>query len=154
MSYEKYGFTFGGESAHYLHKFFYFLRSEYSGRFVENQNIVVAVKHFQNFGTLLHSDGYIFDECIRVNVQMVFFRQLNYTLSCGLMFDETKPVWFDTENYIVEHRKDLNKLEMLVHHADTESICVVRVVYRDLLSVFEDFSFIGLIKSEQYAHER
>ena len=42
---------------------------------------------------------------------------------------------------------------MLVHHPDTERICVVGVVYAHFLAVFEYFARLRLIEAEQHAHE-
>ena len=60
----------------------------------------------------------------------------------------------NAENDIVEDRKALDELEVLMHHADSEIIRVVRVIDCDLLSVLPDFSLLGLIETKENTHER
>ena len=68
MCYKQNRFTFFGKPAHYLHQVVYLLRSKDCGRLVENENLVVAVEHFQNLDTLLHSDGDIFYFCVEIDL--------------------------------------------------------------------------------------
>ena len=43
---------------------------------------------------------------------------------------------------------------MLMHHSYAEGGGVVRVLYPDLLPVFEDNSLLGLVETEKNAHKR
>ena len=57
MGDEEDGFSFFCQVLHDLHQLVDFLRRQNRGRLVEDQDFVVTVEHFQNFGTLLHTDG-------------------------------------------------------------------------------------------------
>ena len=59
-----------------------------------------------------------------------------------------------SEDDVVQHRKDVNELEVLVDHAYAEPGRVVRVVYLDDLAVFLDGALLRLVHSEKYAHKR
>ena len=63
-------------------------------------------------------------------------------------------VRLDAEDDVVEHREALDELEMLVHHADVEIVCVVGVVDLHDLTVFPDDAVLGLIQTKQHAHQR
>ena len=41
-----------------------------------------------------------------------------------------------------------------MHHSDSESVCIVGVLYANLNTVFFDNAFFRLIQSKQYAHQR
>ena len=49
-----------------------FLGRQHGGRLVENQDLVVPVQHFQNFRALLHTDGDVLDQRVRIDPQAVF----------------------------------------------------------------------------------
>ena len=55
---------------------------------------------------------------------------------------------------IIQHRKALHQLEVLVHHADAEGVGVIGVLDGDLHTVLFDDALLGLIQSEQNAHQR
>ena len=59
-----------------------------------------------------------------------------------------------TEDDVVQHGEALHQLEVLVNHADAQSIGVVGVVDFDLHAVLFDHALFGLIKAEQNAHQR
>ena len=87
--------------AHNFHKLVYFLRSKNSGRLVKNKNAVVSVEHFQNFGALLHTDGNIFNNGVRVNLKIVLFRKGNNFFAGFFFLQETGFSFFHAKNNIV-----------------------------------------------------
>ena len=66
------GLAFSGKIPHDFNQLINFLRSKNGGRFVKNQDFVIPIQHLENFHTLLHTDGNIFDQCIRIYPQTVF----------------------------------------------------------------------------------
>ena len=151
---EQDGLALACEVAHDLHELFNFLRRQHGGGFVKNQNFIVAVEHLQDFDALLHADGDVLDPGVRIDRKAVFFRKRDDTLPRFLFLEESGLVRFDAEDDVVQHGKDLNELEMLVHHADVQRIGVVGVLDLDHLAVFFDRSRFRLIETEQDAHER
>ena len=153
MRNEKYRFSLCRKVTHYLHKFRYLLRSKNCGGLIKYKYFVFSVKHFQNFGSLLHSDGDIFDNRIGVNAESVFIRKFKYLFACDALLQKARFRRFDTEHYIVENGKALNKFEMLMYHAYSERIRIVRVFYADLFAVLVDLTLFGLIYTEKNGHQ-
>ena len=61
---------------------------------------------------------------------------------------------FSPQNYVIEHRKTLDKFEVLMHHTYAKRGCVVGIIDFYDLSVFQNFAFFGLIQAEQHRHKR
>lgn len=122
---------------HYLHEFLDLLRSQHRCRLVENKYLVFAVEHFEYFGALLHTDGHILDDRIWIDAQSVLIAQLNYLFARLILFKKARLTCrLIAEDDVIENREALNKLEVLVHHSDTEAVGIVGVFYLDLFAVF------------------
>ena len=143
----------GLEAAHDVHELVDFLRGQNRRRLVENQNFIVAVEHFQDLDTLLHADGDVADQRVRIDLQTVLFAQ-GHDLFAGLVLLQKAVLCvLNTQDDVVEHREALHQLEMLVHHADAQCVGIVRVVDLDLLSVFPYRTLLRLIQTEQHTHQ-
>ena len=114
-------------------------------RLVEDQDLVVAVEHFENFGALLHTDGDILDDRVGIDVQTVFLGQIENLFARVLLLQEAHFVRLDAENDVVEDREALDQLEVLVHHADAERVRVVRVADLNLAAVLVDLALLRLV---------
>ena len=148
------GFPFRREIAHDLQQLLNLLGGQHGGRLVENQDLVVPVQHFQNFRALLHTDGDVLDQRVRIDPQAVFFRQRHDLFpGAGALKNAVLRILV-TEDDVVQHGEALHQLEMLVNHADAQSIGIVGVVDFDLHAVLFDHALFGLIKAEQNAHQR
>ena len=143
-----------GEILHDRHQLVDLLRREHGGGLVENQDLVFAVEHLQDLGALLHADGDVLDLRVGVDLQAVAFGELQHLLARLLLLQEAVLVRLHAEDDVVEHREALDQLEVLVHHADAEVVCVVRVLDRDDLAVFFNDALLRLIQTEQDAHQR
>ena len=143
----------GLEAAHDLHQLVDLLRSQNRRRLVKNKDLVVAVEHFEDFDTLLHTDGDVADQRIRVDFQAVLLAELHDLFAGSVLLQETMAGILDTQNDIVKNGKTFDQLEMLVHHADAKRVGVVRVLDLDLFAIFLDNAFFRLIQTEQYAHQ-
>ena len=59
---------------HDLQQFLDLRRRQNRGRLIKDQNLIIPVQHFQNFGALLHTHRDILHLGIGVDGQAVFFR--------------------------------------------------------------------------------
>ena len=55
---------------------------------------------------------------------------------------------------VVEHGEAFHQLEVLVDHADAERVGIVRVLDGHDLSILFDDALLGLVQTEEHAHER
>ena len=154
MGDEEDALALGREVLHDLHELFDLLRGQDRRRLVEDEDLVVAVEHFEDLGALLHADGDILDDGVGVDVQAVFFRQVDDLFPRLLLLQEAHFVRLDAEDDVVEDGEAFDQLEVLVDHADAERVGVVRVADLDLAAVLVDLAFLRLVKAEEDAHER
>ena len=138
---------------HDLQQFGNFLGRQHSGGFVENQNLVVAVQHLQDLGTLLHTNGDVLNDRIRVNVQAILFGKFHDLLSCGTLIQQTMLHRLNAHDDIVQNGEAFDQLEVLVDHADAQIICVIGIADLDFLAVLLNDTFLRCIKTKQHAHQ-
>ena len=67
MSNEKNTLSFCSQIFHDRHQLLDLLRCQHSSRLVEDQDLIVTIQHFQNLCSLLHTNGNILDQCIRIH---------------------------------------------------------------------------------------
>ena len=136
------GFAFFCKTAHDFHQLVDLLRCQNSRRFVEDQDLVIAVEHLQDLGTLLHAHGDILDQGIRVNMKTVLFGKSKYLFTRLFLLQEAHVCRLDAEDDVVENREALDQFEMLVYHADVQRIGIVRIAdgYFDAV-LFDDALF-------------
>ena len=149
---EEDGFAFAGKLLHRGHQLFDLLRGEHRGRLVEDEDLVVAIQHLQNFDALLHADGDILDLGVKVDIQAVALRDLLDLFARLFLLQKAALRRLRAEDDVVEHRKNVHQLEMLVHHADAERGGVVRVLDGHDLAVLFDDALLRLIKAEENRH--
>ena len=154
MGNEEDGLSLGRQILHDLEELFDLLRRQNGRRLVEDEDLIVAIEHLEDLGALLHADRDVLDQCIGVNVQAVALGELQHLLARVHLLQKAALVRLDAEDDIVENREALDELEMLVHHADAQCICIVGVVDLDLNTVFLDGAFLRLIQAEEHTHER
>ena len=54
---------------------------------------------------------------------------------------------------IVKHRKNINQLEVLMHHANLQRGGIIGVVNLYFYTVFADFALLRLVQTEQHTHQ-
>ena len=145
MGDEQDGLPFPGEVPHDFHQLVDFLRRQHRGGLIEDQNFIVAIEHFQYFDTLLHADGNIFDLCIRIDGQSVFFGECDNLFARLLFLQKTELVRLNAEDDVVQCGIDLHQLEVLVYHTDVQGVGVVRVLDPDDFAVLFDGAGFRLI---------
>ena len=139
---------------HNLQQLLNFLRGQHGGRLVKNQNLIVPVEHFEDLGTLLHTNGNILYQCIRIDLQAVLPGQ-GHDLLPGL-FPLQKAVFgvFHAQNNVVQNGEAFYQLKVLMHHADAQGVGIVGVVDRHFHAVFADHALLCLIQAKEDTHER
>ena len=151
---EEDGFALLLEPAHDLHQLIDLLRGQNSGGLIKDQDLVVAVEHLQDLHTLLHPNRDITDECIGVHTQAVLLAQ-GHDLLAGLsLLQKAQLIGLHAQNDVIQHAEAFHQLEVLVHHADAQRVCIVGVADGDLLAVLEDLTGLRLVQTEQHAHQR
>ena len=143
-----------GEVLHDLHELRDLLRRQHRGGLVEDQDLIVAVEHLENLGTLLHTDGDILDFRVGINTEAVFFGEGQDLLAGFLLLKKSHLVWLYAQNDVIENREALDQLEVLMDHPDAEVVGVIRVVDFDFFSVLLDDTLLGLVQAEQNTHQR
>ena len=154
MGNEQNGFALCRQILHDLHKLLDLLRRQHRSRLVENEDLVVAVQHLQDLHALLHTHGDVLHQRVHVHLQSVPLRQLLHLFAGFLFLHEAHLGGFGAQNDIVQHGEDLHQLEVLMHHADAQRGCRVGVGDVHLHAVFANFARLGLIQTEQHAHQR
>ena len=153
MGDEQDALALGLEAAHDIHELVNLLRSKNCRRLVENQDLIVAVQHLQDLDTLLHTDGNVADQRVRVDLQAVLFAQ-GHDLFAGLVLLQKAVLRIlDAEDDVIEHREALDQFEVLMHHAYAQCVGIVRVVDLDFFSVFLDRTLLRLVQTKEHAHQ-
>ncbi len=147
------GLTFFDKVFHDVHQIVNFLRCQYSRWLIKDQDVVVTVQHLEDLSTLLHADGNVGNQSIRVNLHAVLFTESKYFLSCIVGLQDAMFGILHTENNVLQYRKALHKFEVLMDHADAKTIGIGRIVNLDNLSIFFDGTLFSLIKSKQNRHQ-
>ena len=154
MGNEQNGFALCRQILHDLHKLLDLLRRQHRSRLVENEDLVVAVQHLQDLHALLHTHGDVLHQRVHVHLQSVPLRQLLHLFAGFLFLHEAQLGGLRPQNDIIQYREYLHQLEMLVYHSDTQGGRHIRVGDIDLFAVFANFARLGLIQTEQHAHQR
>ena len=147
------GFPLGGQVFHNDHQLVDLLRGQNRRRLIEDQDLIFPVQHFQDLGALLHSHGDVLDDRIRVDPHPVLFAQFQYA-AAGLLFLQHAVFGrLHAQDDIIQDRKALHQLEVLVHHADPQRIGVIGVFDGHLFAILFDDPLLRLIQSEQHTHQ-
>ena len=142
------------KAAHDLHQFVDFLRRKHSRRLIEDQDLVVAVQHFQNFNSLLHTYGNVRNIGIRIHLQAILLRQSHHLLTGSVILKETVFCILHPQNDVIQDRKAFHQLKVLMDHSDSQTVCIVGILDLNLLAVFLDHALFRLVKPEQNTHQR
>ena len=154
MGDEQNGFAFTGKLLHGCHQLVDLLRSQNGGRLVKNQDLIVTVEHLQDLHTLLHTNGDVLDPGIQIHLQTITLRNGLHLLARFLLGQDTHLGGLRTQDDVVQNRKYVDQLEMLMDHADAQGRGVIGVIDLDDLAVFLDHTCFRLIQAEQNAHQR
>ena len=138
---------------HDLHQVLNLLRRQHRGRLVKNQNLIIPVEHLQDLGPLLHTDRDILDHGIRVNAQAVLLGEGLHLFPRRVLLEDAVFGGLDPQNNIVQNAETLHQLEVLVNHADTQRVGVVRIPDLHLPAILADLPLLRLVETEEHAHQ-
>ena len=130
---------------------FRLLRGEDGGRLVEDEDIRAAVKDFDDLHRLLFGDGHIVDLLFGIELEAVFFGDGVHFFVDALC--AVAPA-LCAEHDVLRRRENIDELEVLVHHTDPVAEGVLRGGDDDLLTVYEDLPFVGIVDARDHIHER
>ena len=147
--------AFGDQSLERGEQFFDFLRHEYRGGFVENEDLGPAVEHLQNLDTLplAHTEGA--HQVVDVERHAQRCREFGEArLGRGRVDTSATADWFVSENDVLEDRQVVGQFEVLVNHPDASCDGIGGGLERDSPAVDGDRPFVGLVHAVQRLHER
>ena len=135
------------------------LRREDGRRLVENEDLRLAVQHFQDLDALLHRDVQILDLLRRVHLKAELFRELRHFLVGALHVHGGEDAGdaaarLHAEDDVLRDGVVRHQLEVLVHHADVQLGGVVRREGLHFLAADVHLALVRLIHAEQNAHQR
>ena len=142
-----------GKLTHGGHQLVDLLGSQHGGRLVKNEDLIVPVEHFQNLYPLLHTDRDILHLGVQIHAQAVFLGDLLHLFPGLFLLQEAQLGGLRAQNDIVQHRKYVDQLEVLVHHADAQRRSVIGVIDLYFLAIFADLACLRLIQAEKHAHQ-
>ena len=151
---EEDGFPLRRQVLHNGHQLVDLLGRQHGGGLVEDEDLVVAVEHLQDLGTLLHTHSDILHLGVQVHVQAVPLGELLDLPPRFLFLQEAALRRFGAQNDVVQHGEYLHQLEVLVDHADTQCRGIVGIVDLHRLAVLAYLARLGLVQAEQHAHQR
>ena len=146
--------AFRRQILHDHHEFLDLLRRQYGSRLIENKNLIIPVQHLKDLCPLLHSHRNVLDQSVRIYQQPVFFRQRKNLPARFIFLQQSALCCLYPQNNVVQNAETFYQFKMLVNHADSQFICVVGIIDRNLFSVFPDLTLLRLIQSEKHAHKR
>lgn len=129
-------------------------RGQHTGRFVENQDVGMAVQRLQDFHPLLVADREVLDPLVGIHVKFVFARQFGQKRPCpGERRLEPGSV-LRAEYDVLQDGEVLDQLEMLEHHADSGGNGGLAVGNFGHFAADENFARISLVEPVKYRHQR
>ena len=138
--------------AHDGEELFRLLRGEDGGRLVEDQDVRAAVEHLDDLDRLLLRDGHLVDLLVGVDIEAIAVRNLTYGLADGGLV-HLALFTGQAEDDIFRGRKDVDKLEVLVDHADVQIKRVLRGADLHFLPIHEDLAFVGIVDAGEHVHK-
>ena len=139
------------------------LRNEHGRRFIQDEQIDIAVEHFQDLHTLLCADGNIrnFVGNIQIKIKLVhkrlnfgfFLLFVNQDAAEGFFPDFMGAHRFCAENDILIDGQRRRELEVLVYHADAQLNGIARRSDGYLFAAEEDLALRRLQDAIEHIHE-
>ena len=119
------------------------------GGLIEDQDICAAVEHLDDFHRLLLGDGHIVDLHVRINVKTVFVADfLHFFTGIGAI-----ELAFETQNDIFRSGKQIDQLEVLMDHTDTQVKGILGGGDGNRLVMDVDLSLVGEVDAGEHIHQ-
>ena len=126
------------------------LRSEDGGRLIEDQDIRAAVEHLDYLDRLLLGNGHVVYLLVGVDFEAVSVADLLY-LGGGVLQIELSG---QAEDDVLRGGQHVDKLEVLVDHADAEVESILRGAYDDGLAVDAYLALVREVDAGEHVHKR
>ena len=133
------------ETAHDLHQLVDLLGRQNSGRLVKDQDLIVTIEHLEDLDTLLHTDGNIGYNGVRIDLEAVALGQVHDLFAGGSVLQKTILCIFHAQNDIVQDREAFDQFEVLVDHADSQPVGVIGVLDPYFFTVLFDGTLFRLV---------
>ena len=133
---------------HDRHEFIGLLRGKHRGWLVEHQSLGVAAKCFDDLHALLHTNGKVAHQRIRVYVEAELVT--DFFDSCSRLRKINLPGelgWFMTEGHVFGDGEHWDEHKVLVNHADSGCHGITRTLEVGLLVIDENLTGVGLIEA-------
>ena len=155
MGNENHSTTCRNKSLHDFKKFNDFTWCKHRGGFVEHHNFCVTQQHLHDFNALLNTYRQVFNDCIGVEIKVVFFGNFAHHSArfINVEFPE-RSSWLYTEHHVFGNSEYGNEHEVLVDHADSCSNGISWRRKHQRGSINNDFTLVGFIHAIQHAHQR
>ncbi|MPN42181.1 hypothetical protein SDC9_189737 [bioreactor metagenome] len=114
-----------GKAPHHFHQLVDFLRGQYRRRLIKDQYLVIPVQHLEDLHTLLHAHRNILDLRVRIHFQAIALAELHHPFAGFILLQHAPARLLSPQNDIIQHRKNLHQLEMLMDHADAQGIGII-----------------------------
>src|SRR6185312_5715076 len=143
------------ELPHDHHELVGLLRREHGSGLVEHEHLRFARQRLDDLDPLLQTDGQIFDERIRVDVEPELRRDAVDLLARGLEVEPAaKRRLFVAQHDVLGNSEHGDQHEVLVHHADAgcHGVSGTREVLHDVIE--QDLALVGLVEAVEHVHQR
>ncbi len=144
----------GGEVLHHAEQLVGLGRGEHGRRFVEDEDLDLAVERLEDLDPLLHADGEVLDEGVRVDGEPEAVRHLADAGTGGRGVEERPVGLLGPEHDVLGDGEDGDELEVLVDHPDAAADGVARALHAHRLAAQEHLAAVGLVEAEQHLDQR
>ena len=127
------------------------MRSKHARWLIENQQARIGKQQFQNFDLLLFANGNLRHQSVRINFQIVAFRDFDDAPVNLFPVQHRLQVW-QKQGDVFRYAEDRDQVEVLEHHANAHVSSVVRRLDGDRHSVKQNLACIGVVKAVQNFH--
>ena len=144
------GLAVGLHVAHDGEQLVRLLRGQHGGGLVQNQNIGTAVQHLDDLHSLLLGHGHVVDLHVRVDIKAVLITDVLDLLTCIVQVK----LALQAEDDILGGGEQVDQLEVLVDHADTQIEGILGRCDGHRLVVDVDLPLVGEIDAGEHIHQR
>ena len=130
------------------------IRGQNPGRLVQNQDIGLAIQRLEDLHPLLMAHRQIFDQGIRIDVQLVLPRQIRQRLARPRQRGVQHRAILGPQDHVFQYGEILHQLEMLEHHADPGANGALAVGDGGEFAIHKDLTGIGFVKAVEDRHQR
>ena len=144
------GLAVGLHVAHDGEQLVRLLRGQHGGGLVQDQNIGTAVQHLDDLHGLLLGNRHIIDLHVRVDIEAVLITDVLDLLTCIVQVK----LALQAEDDILGGGEQIDQLEVLVDHADTQIEGILGRCDGHRLVVDVDLPLVGEIDAGEHVHQR